>query len=153
MHTQRLHQHQMGQMLNHKRIAGLPITQLLRYLLDRPPQGCLLRLLADVDDGQQKIQQHVGMIARNAKAASNEKQPTAAVKRNDASPSLSGKYLASLDRRAIDAAAQALRDQAQVDAERAQATLESSGNQAVTPATVLRFADVARRRMRLDGGG
>lgn len=47
----------------------------------------------------------------------------------------------------------ALRDQAQVDAERAQATLESSGNQAVTPATVRRFADVARQRLRLDGGG
>ncbi|ABQ71641.1 hypothetical protein Swit_5028 (plasmid) [Rhizorhabdus wittichii RW1] len=31
-----------------------------------------------------------------------------------------------------------LRDQAQVDAERAQAMLESSGNRAVTPATVLR---------------
>lgn len=47
----------------------------------------------------------------------------------------------------------ALRDQAQVDAERAQATLESSGNQAVTPATVRPFADVARQRIRLDGGG
>jgi len=40
-----------------------------------------------------------------------------------------------------------------VDAERAQATLESSGNQAVTPAIVRRFADVARQRPRLDGGG
>lgn len=47
----------------------------------------------------------------------------------------------------------ALRDQAQVDAERAQAMLESSGNQAVTPATVRRFADVARQRIRIDGGG
>jgi site-specific DNA recombinase len=47
----------------------------------------------------------------------------------------------------------ALRDQAQVDAERAQVMLESSGNQAVTPATVRRFADVARQRIRLDGGG
>lgn len=47
----------------------------------------------------------------------------------------------------------ALRDQAQVDAERAQAMLESSGNQAVTPAAVRRFADVARQRIRLDGGG
>ena len=46
-----------------------------------------------------------------------------------------------------------LRDQAQVDAERAQAMLESSGNRAVTPATVRRFADVARQRIRLDGGG
>gem|GEM_PF-66032 len=47
----------------------------------------------------------------------------------------------------------ALRDQAQVDAERAQAMLESSGNRAVTPATVRRFADVARQRIRIDGGG
>lgn len=44
----------------------------------------------------------------------------------------------------------ALRDQAQVDAEWAQAMLESSGNQAVT---VRRFADVARQRIRLDEGG
>ncbi|CAN5232014.1 recombinase family protein [soil metagenome] len=47
----------------------------------------------------------------------------------------------------------ALRDQARVDAERAQAMLESSGNRAVTPTTVRRFADVARQRIRIDGGG
>jgi site-specific DNA recombinase len=42
---------------------------------------------------------------------------------------------------------------AQVDAERAQAMLENSGNQAVTPTAVRRFAEVARQRIRLDGGG
>ncbi len=46
-----------------------------------------------------------------------------------------------------------LRDQAQVDAERAQAMLESTGNRAMTLATVRRFADVARQRIKLDGGG
>lgn len=47
----------------------------------------------------------------------------------------------------------AIRDHAQMDAERAQAMLKSSGKQAVTPATVRRFAEVARQRIRLDGGG
>ena len=47
----------------------------------------------------------------------------------------------------------ALRDQAKVDAERAQAALESAGQQAVTPQMIQVFAQTARDRMRLDGGG
>ena len=47
----------------------------------------------------------------------------------------------------------ALRDQAKADAERTQAALESSGQQAVTPQMISLFAQKARERMRLDGGG
>jgi site-specific DNA recombinase len=47
----------------------------------------------------------------------------------------------------------ATRDQAQADAERAQAMLESSGQQALTPQMVRKFARTARERMRIDGGG
>ena len=47
----------------------------------------------------------------------------------------------------------ATRDQAHVDAERAQAMLESSGQQAVTPAMVRKFAKAARERIRIEGGG
>jgi site-specific DNA recombinase len=47
----------------------------------------------------------------------------------------------------------AIRDQARADAERGQAALESSGQQAITPAMVLKFATTARERMRIDGGG
>lgn len=47
----------------------------------------------------------------------------------------------------------AIRDQAQADAERAQAMLDSSGAKAVTPQMVRTFADAARRRIRLEGGG
>ena len=46
----------------------------------------------------------------------------------------------------------AIRDQAQADAERAGALLESSGQQAITPEMVRRFAETARRRMRTAGG-
>lgn len=46
----------------------------------------------------------------------------------------------------------ATRDQAQLDAERASVTLESSG-QAITPAMLGKFARTARERMRIDGGG
>ncbi|HEX5281968.1 MAG TPA: recombinase family protein [Micropepsaceae bacterium] len=46
-----------------------------------------------------------------------------------------------------------IRDQAQVDAERAAAMLESSGQQAITPQMVRKFARTARERMRIDGGG
>jgi hypothetical protein len=47
----------------------------------------------------------------------------------------------------------AIRDQARTDAERAQATLESSGNQSITPDMVRKFASTARERMRVAGGG
>ena len=47
----------------------------------------------------------------------------------------------------------ALRDQAQADAERAQATLDSSGTQAITPAIIGKFARIARQRIRVDAGG
>jgi site-specific DNA recombinase len=46
-----------------------------------------------------------------------------------------------------------IRDQAQVDAERAAAMLESSGQQAITPQMVRKFARTAREWMRIDGGG
>jgi site-specific DNA recombinase len=44
-------------------------------------------------------------------------------------------------------------DQAQADAERAQAMMESSSQQAVTPQMVRKFAWTARERIRIDGGG
>ncbi|WP_245310645.1 hypothetical protein [Bradyrhizobium valentinum] len=47
----------------------------------------------------------------------------------------------------------AIRDQATADAERAQAALDSVGNQAVSPDMVKTFADVARERLRLRDGG
>ena len=47
----------------------------------------------------------------------------------------------------------AIRDQAKADSERAQAMLDSSAHQAITPQMVARFAATARKRMRLDGGG
>jgi len=47
----------------------------------------------------------------------------------------------------------AIRDQAQADAERAQAMLESSGQQAITPQMVRKFARTARERMRIEGRG
>ncbi|MCU0945951.1 MAG: hypothetical protein MUF65_11360, partial [Rubritepida sp.] len=47
----------------------------------------------------------------------------------------------------------AIRDQARVDAGRAQAMLEGSGDKAVTPDMLRAFAAAARDRMRLPGGG
>ena len=47
----------------------------------------------------------------------------------------------------------AIRDQAKAASERAQAMLDSSGQQAITPQMVQRFAATARKRMRIDGGG
>jgi site-specific DNA recombinase len=47
----------------------------------------------------------------------------------------------------------AIRDQAKVDAERAQAMLQHSGNQALSPQMLSRFARTARQRIRLEGGG
>jgi site-specific DNA recombinase len=47
----------------------------------------------------------------------------------------------------------AIRDQAKADAERAQAMLQNSGGQAVTPQMLGKFARAARQRIRLEGGG
>ena len=47
----------------------------------------------------------------------------------------------------------AIRDQAKADAERAQAMLQNSGSQAVTPQMLDQFARAARQRIRLEGGG
>ena len=46
----------------------------------------------------------------------------------------------------------AIRDQAQADAERAVAMLESSGQQTITPQMVQKFARTARERIRIEGG-
>ena len=46
-----------------------------------------------------------------------------------------------------------IRDQARVDADRAEAMLESTGERAITPEMVGRLSQAARERMRLDGGG
>lgn len=47
----------------------------------------------------------------------------------------------------------AIRDQAQADLARAQTPLATAGEDAVTPSMVVRFADIARKRMRIEGGG
>lgn len=50
-------------------------------------------------------------------------------------------------------ALKAVRDQAQADAERVTASLDSAGKKAIAPDMLAKFAEVARQRMRLDGGG
>ncbi|HTX50767.1 MAG TPA: recombinase family protein [Caulobacteraceae bacterium] len=50
-------------------------------------------------------------------------------------------------------ALKAIRDQAKADTERAQAMLQNSGSQAVTPQILSKFARTARQRIRLEGGG
>ncbi|WP_183428989.1 recombinase family protein [Mesorhizobium sp. RMAD-H1] len=47
----------------------------------------------------------------------------------------------------------AIRDQGKADAERVQAMLDSSGNQAITPAMIETFSSAARNGLRLEGGG
>ena len=47
----------------------------------------------------------------------------------------------------------AIRDQAKADADRAQAMLQNSGQKAVTPQMLRKFAKTARQRIRLEGGG
>lgn len=51
------------------------------------------------------------------------------------------------------ASLKAIRDQAQADAARAAAMLETSSQQAITPQMVQRFAMTAREHIRIDGGG
>ncbi len=46
-----------------------------------------------------------------------------------------------------------VRDQAQAEAERAAAVLNSAGHQSITPAMVRKFAATARERIRIAGGG
>ena len=46
-----------------------------------------------------------------------------------------------------------IRDQAKADSDRAQAMLQNTGQKAVTPQMLRKFATTARQRIRLDGGG
>lgn len=46
-----------------------------------------------------------------------------------------------------------IRDQSKLDAERAEAMLDSAGHKAISPAAIRRFSEVARERIRLEGGG
>jgi DNA invertase Pin-like site-specific DNA recombinase len=48
---------------------------------------------------------------------------------------------------------QAIRDQSQADALRAQAALDSAAQQPITTAVLRKFAATARKRMRIEGGG
>ena len=47
----------------------------------------------------------------------------------------------------------AIRDQAKADADRAQAMLQNTGQKAVTPQMLRKFAATTRKRIRLEGGG
>ena len=47
----------------------------------------------------------------------------------------------------------AIRDQAKADADRSQAMLQNTGQKAVTPQMLRKFAATARERIRLEGGG
>ncbi|MDE2340769.1 MAG: recombinase family protein, partial [Alphaproteobacteria bacterium] len=51
------------------------------------------------------------------------------------------------------ASLKATRDQARVDADRATALLETVSQKSITPQMLCTFANVARERMRVDGGG
>lgn len=51
------------------------------------------------------------------------------------------------------ASLKAIRDQSRVDADRASAMLESAGQKAITAPMLSKFAQTARQRMRLPGGG
>ena len=51
------------------------------------------------------------------------------------------------------ASLKAVRDQSRVDADRASAMLESAGQKAITAPMLRKFAQTARQRIRLDGGG
>jgi hypothetical protein len=46
----------------------------------------------------------------------------------------------------------AIRDQAQTHADRAHAMAESTGQRAITPSVIQKFAATARKRLRIDGG-
>jgi hypothetical protein len=46
-----------------------------------------------------------------------------------------------------------IRDQAKLDAERAEAMLDSAGHKAISPAMIRRFSQAARERIHLEGGG
>jgi len=75
-------------------------------------------------------------------------------------------HIAELNKRAVEAdlrlnpglkeriaGLKAIRDQAQADTMRAQATLDSAAQQPVTATVLRKFAATARKRMRIEGGG
>jgi hypothetical protein len=53
----------VGELLRYQRTAGLGIAELLAQALERLAHGGLVRLAADVDDGRQRVQEHLGVAA------------------------------------------------------------------------------------------
>ena len=98
------------------------------------------------DQAGRRRQQATEMRRRSAEASARLKRLYDAIEigvADLADPDLKGR-LASL---------QALRDRSEAEAERAEAALSTSAAQPITRDMVHRFAEVARDRMRLDGGG
>ncbi len=110
----------------------------------------LEEVLAAVLDRRQerseRRRQHIGELNKRATEAD------ARLKRLYDAIEIGAADLNDPDLRERIAGLKATRDQAQVDAERAQATLQGSG-QAITPAMLAKFGRTARERMRVDGGG
>jgi hypothetical protein len=70
--AQRLDEHRVGELLRYQRTAGLGIAELFTQALERPAHGSLVRLAADVDDGRQRVQEHLGVAACEPEEASGD---------------------------------------------------------------------------------
>src|SRR5579871_1855391 len=70
--AQRLDEHHVGELLRNQRTAGLWVAKFLAHALKRPAHGGFVRLAADVDDGRQRMQEHLGVAAGKPEETSGD---------------------------------------------------------------------------------
>jgi hypothetical protein len=98
MQSQRLKQHQVGEVLRHQKAARLALAQFLPRPLQRPAHCRLVRFLADMYDWRRHSEQHAGVISRQREAPADDQAIPAAVDRHDtANPAPSGQNREGLD--------------------------------------------------------
>ena len=128
-------------------LAVLPLCRDIRYIEHRllAPER-LEEVLASVLDRRQERQHIAELNKRAVEADLRLKRPYDAIETGVTD-------LGDPDLKERIAGLKAIRDQAQSDAARAQAALESAAQQPVTTTVLRKFAATARQRLRIDGGG
>ena len=72
MEAEGLDEHHVGELLGDERAAGLRGAELVAHALQGPAHGCFVGLAADVDDGREGLEEHVGVGAGEEEVAAGD---------------------------------------------------------------------------------
>ena len=72
MEAEGLDEHHVGELLRDEGAAGLGAAELFAHALEGPAHGGLVGLALDVDDGRERLQDHVGVAAGEGEVAAGD---------------------------------------------------------------------------------